>query len=397
MSKKLNNDIETCFKYIFKAKKGKTKPASLMKVIERELPENYFCHFPYGIDWQITSCCNLRCKHCLYYERQEKFNPNNDLKTDEILELAKFFVEEINIISFGLTGGEAFLFPDILKLLEYLTGQNVKITVLSNGTLITPELAKKLGELLDPKQHSIRISLEGINPKTHNLIRGEGSFEKTCKGIKYLTDNNVNVSAAFTVNSLNVKELPDLGAFCKKINVNRISIGGFVPYDDKQLYLLPNLDDVIENTAGLIQKAEQNLKLNLRHLKVFDFLNYEFGKELLDRHLKEKQPSTKTNCSCHKHNRFTLCADGKMYLCPAAENEKFCLGNLKTQAFPEIWANRFNNELFQERNAAKMDFCKNCKYIDLCKGGCMIEAYQKHGKINAPQKTCNYYKTLQQN
>lgn len=331
MAENFNKNIAECFKYLFETKKKKRKSTFLIKAIEKELPPNYLFHYPHSIVWQVTSACNLRCKHCIYHGRQEKFDSSNDFNKTEILELAKFFVEEINIISFILTGGEIFLFQDILEL------------------------------------------------------------------VKYLKDNNLNVSISFTVNSLNVNEMPDLIDLCKNLGVDAILTGKFSMFGESQRYLEPCLDDVIKNTAELIKKAAKSFKIEIRHLKASDFLNYEFGKQLLDDYIKFKKPINITNLSCHRHDKFTLSANGKIYLCPNAEVEEFCLGNLRTKTFFEIWENRFQNSLFKKRTKIEMPVCKDCKYIMLCRNACMMESYYGNGDINAPDRNCNYYKTLIKN
>ena len=78
-----------------------------------------------------------------------------------------------------------FLFP-LLKEIRKRFG-DCPLDVLSNGTLITPDIAKLLKEL----NIEIQISFDGPDASRHDLIRGAGSFQKTLEGCQILKENGV--------------------------------------------------------------------------------------------------------------------------------------------------------------------------------------------------------------
>jgi MoaA/NifB/PqqE/SkfB family radical SAM enzyme len=201
----LNHCIEKCFHYRFSDKQN-FESNEFLNVLARCGDENYIHKYPYSILWKVTTACNLRCKHCLYYSNPELFKTDENFNTEEILEQARL-TEELNIISFSISGGEPFLFDGIFKLLEYLSSRNVFIDIKTNATLITSETANKLSEILNTKQTTIQISLESATKTINDKIRGKGSFEKTLEGIKRLINAGFKVRISCTITSENITEI----------------------------------------------------------------------------------------------------------------------------------------------------------------------------------------------
>ncbi len=101
--------------------------------------------------------------------------------------------------SFNVTGGEPFLRPDFFAILERMAGIGFEIYVLSNGTIITAERARRLADL---PVHGVQVSLEGPR-EIHEAIRGPGSFAASLQGIRTLTAAGVKVSLNATLSRLN--------------------------------------------------------------------------------------------------------------------------------------------------------------------------------------------------
>jgi molybdenum cofactor biosynthesis enzyme MoaA len=101
-------------------------------------------------------------------------------------ESVKYGVKE-----YYFTGGEPFMNRNLLDVLADAL-EFGPATVLSNGILISPKVAKRLRQLADGSIYSLelRISLDGFTEFTNDVIRGEGSFRKTLAGVKNLVEEN---------------------------------------------------------------------------------------------------------------------------------------------------------------------------------------------------------------
>ncbi len=119
--------------------------------------------YDFLIQWHLTERCNLRCKHC-YQEGgqvQELSREQILAVIDEIAEMLQAWRENYAIEfqpSFNVTGGEPFLRPDFFDILARMAGIGFEIYVLSNGTVITAERARRLAEL---QVSGVQVSLEG--------------------------------------------------------------------------------------------------------------------------------------------------------------------------------------------------------------------------------------------
>lgn len=396
LNETINDALECCFKEIYSKKSiPNAKKTNIYSVINTYKDESFIHYLPHTIAWKVTSACNLKCKHCFYYTEKNKLNSKTDFCTEKMLSLAEFFIDELNIIRFTITGGEPFLRKDIFKLLKYLKSRNVIIDLQTNATLITEKIAIKLAKILDVETDNIQISLDGASENTHDKTRGKGSFERTVQGIEHLAKQGFYISISYTVTTLNIDELPELYDLCKKLKVKKVMLGKFAVCSKEQAYLKPDIEKVFSSVAALIKKAQNNksIYIDLPLLNVFDFLNYEKGEELLDNYLLNTKLTQCQNLMCHNHNRINVNWEGKIHLCTVTETEELCLGNLKTQTFNEIWESRFNNIFFKER-LLKNSVCKECNYVNLCHAGCPAAAYFHYGDINAPNGDCPYGKIL---
>ena len=139
--------------------------------------------------------CNLTCKNC-YIES----SPTNDrlsyLSFDEYL---KFMIEAkeegLNLLEIGFTGGEPFLNKDFTKMLNHSVQQDVEVLVLTNA--MKPMLNKRSEILnLNKDKLTFRISIDHVDQKKHEKIRGQNSYIPMIEGVKWLRDNNFKMSLA---------------------------------------------------------------------------------------------------------------------------------------------------------------------------------------------------------
>ncbi|MCK5680590.1 radical SAM protein, partial [bacterium] len=154
----------------------------------------------------LTDACNLRCQHCL-------FGDNFSKKRELALATVKKVVNEAVALGCSLicfTGGEPFLYPGFIELLGWVQErEELQVAILTNGTLIE----KQLNELkkLDRERLHLQVSLEG--PQVQNdAIRGEGTFALAVQAISRLREHGFSVSVATTVETRNMRSLPELFA-----------------------------------------------------------------------------------------------------------------------------------------------------------------------------------------
>ncbi len=132
-----------------------------------------------------TNRCNLKCLFC--YQRLNPYDYSNYMPKEKWLELTKELCEMgVNTLQIS-GGGEAFLVPEtVLEMMEIITDYKVNGRLVTNGTLLTTEIIKKI---IDIGWNHIIFSVDGFNAKTHDYLRGvSGSFQKTIQAVRTFTE-----------------------------------------------------------------------------------------------------------------------------------------------------------------------------------------------------------------
>jgi molybdenum cofactor biosynthesis enzyme MoaA len=135
--------------------------------------------------------CNLRCTHCFI-----SCSPTN--ASHRMLSLSDVRArleeaEDLGVKEYYFTGGEPFLNPEMLEILQE-TLRRGPATVLTNGMLLTEARCARLRELFDASEYSldIRVSLDGITAAENDALRGEGTFARILEGIRHLAEAGLN-------------------------------------------------------------------------------------------------------------------------------------------------------------------------------------------------------------
>lgn len=135
---------------------------------------------------QVTgTSCNLACTHCL--NSSGPVNPwLKSLDTDTVLRYVKEGAE-LGVKEIYYTGGEPFLHTDMLLIVAHSLVV-APTTVLTNGTLITAQVADDLAKLAGNSPYSleIRISIDDVDQEKNDRIRGKGALMKAVRALERL-------------------------------------------------------------------------------------------------------------------------------------------------------------------------------------------------------------------
>ncbi|MSR78112.1 MAG: radical SAM protein [Candidatus Omnitrophica bacterium] len=156
---------------------------------------------PHTATIEVTYGCNLRCAHC--------FNPTHQALPSEMKQEMIFRILEdlaaAGCVVAGFTGGEIFTRPDVFDLMAYAKGLGLQVNLLTNATLVTDEIIRKL-EALAPTQ--VSVSVYGMTQETYESVtRVPGSFFKFREGVERLKNSRLSLHFKMPVMTLNVHEL----------------------------------------------------------------------------------------------------------------------------------------------------------------------------------------------
>lgn len=137
--------------------------------------------------------CNLACTYCLTESAPAAARRTLDRTT--ISKIAASAVAE-GFTSFGVTGGEPFMRPDIVDVLLELEA-HLPVLVLSNATLFSGRVLEDVRRIAG-KRVAIQISLDSASPYENDEMRGADNFAKVVEAIPKLVSFGIAVRVATT-------------------------------------------------------------------------------------------------------------------------------------------------------------------------------------------------------
>ena len=144
--------------------------------------------------------CNIACRNCYILS-----SPRNDaLVYLSAVEVEAYF-DEIATLGLptrdiGFTGGEPFMNPEIIPMIEAALTRGHRVLVLTNAMrpMMRPRVRSGLERLAARHRDRLvlRISLDHHSAQVHDAERGEGSYARTLEGMRWLRDAGIRMAVA---------------------------------------------------------------------------------------------------------------------------------------------------------------------------------------------------------
>lgn len=345
---------------------------------------------PTAVQILLTRECNLACDYCsaAQFHTSEK---EPELTTEEWLKvLAR--LKEIQVFQVDFSGGEMFLRKDIFDILEAAVKCKFpKMSIITNGTLITESAAKKLKALNIKK---ISVSLDG-DAGAHDKVRGPGSYALTMNGINHLVNNGVIPGIVFTPLKSNYKTLDVLVDILYPLGIKELSFNILHPSGrSRKIYNDIKLNCFVDSAQ--FQKIIENIREKYKNFKVADIpLTYQcFPHMYADERDSLKAVDQKFLKPCSAgHSSCNISASG--WVIPCSELFDFKGGNVKERDILDIWRNSEDFEKIRRLSDISSDqipYCRNCDYNIFCSAGCRADSYGIFSDLMAPDPFCPYWK-----
>jgi len=301
------------------------------------------------------------------------------------------FFEELNrcaVTNVTLAGGEPFFREDLRELIEGIVRNRMRFNILSNGTLITDDMAAFLAST--GRCDGVQVSIDGSTPITHDSFRGKGNFFKAMEGIKVLQKHHIPVPVRITIHRQNVRDLQGVGKLLLEeiglpsFSTNAASYMGLCRQNTEQVQLT-----VEERSLAMETLLKLNNKYNGRINAMAGPLAEGRGwleMEKARRERKESIPGRGYLTGCGgPMNKIAVRADGVMV--PCGQISHIELGRINQDDLQEVWQNHPQLKRLRERRnipLSDFEFCRGCDYISYCTGNCPALAYTILGEENHP-------------
>lgn len=345
---------------------------------------------PFLVVWNFTHMCNLKCKHC--YQDAQNALPN-ELTTEE----SKKLIEELSdagVALIAFSGGEPLMRKDFFEVVAHAHKHDLYVSLASNGTLITPDVARGL---MNAGIDYVEVSIDGKNAAKHDAMRGiPGAFDRSVAGIRNAIDAGVYTCIATTVTRDNIDQIPDIRKLGKELGTGRIIYFNFIPTGRGA--------DMMEKDITPRQR-EELLKYILKNAK-----NDEGPPELstapqiarvaVENEANQGIPVGHVHMGEELKGKTRMLADfiggcgaGRLYcgieptgIVQPCVFMPIQLGNIRDRPFLEIWHNSPVLKQLRDREHLTGS-CGSCKNKYIC-GGCRARAWAYYGDLNAPDPGC---------
>jgi SynChlorMet cassette radical SAM/SPASM protein ScmE len=340
---------------------------------------------PRSVDLDITNQCNLRCRYCYHFSGAG--DVDQDLPKEEWFR----FFEELNrcaVMTVTLAGGEPFLRKDLKDLIESIVANRMRFNILSNGTLITDDMAEFL--FSTGRCNGVQVSIDGSKPEPHDAFRGNGNFDRAIEGIRCLKKHRVPVQVRVTIHRQNVSDLEAIA----ELLLEEIGLQDFSTNAASYMGLCrQNVDQVGLSVEDRTLAMETLLKLNQKYDDRISAQAGPLAEALMWTEMERARKNgagsipmggSLTACGCVM-DKIAVRADGTIVPCTMLSHME--LGRINRDDLKEIWQNHPEmKKMRQRRNISLNDFefCNRCRYINYCTGNCPGLAYTLTGKVNHP-------------
>lgn len=346
--------------------------------------------------WNISRRCNLRCVHC-YSDSDFREYPG-ELNWDEMRAVVDD-LSDFGVPALLLSGGEPLMHPRFFDLARYAREKNLRLTLSTNGTLITPKVADSLKDI---GFSYVGISLDGIG-ETHDKFRGRtGAFDKAVAAFRHCKAVNQKVGLRLTLSAPNIADLDRILDLIEAENIERVCFYHLVysgrgsgvvdvTHEDSRRAL----DKIMDRTARWVAEGQTREVLTVDQPADGAYLYMRLRRENPAR-AQEVLDLLRWNGGGARGSGTgigNIDTQGNVH--PDQFWQTLNLGNVRQRPFSQIWTDPFLQPLaeLRHRNSLLKGRCADCRFQDICGGGFRVRAVQSSGDMWAPDPACYLHST----
>ncbi len=341
--------------------------------------------------WNITRRCNLKCLHC--YSNSDARHYPGELTLAEcrevIRDLASFHVPAVL-----LSGGEPTIHPHFFDIAETAAQAGLKLTLSTNGTLLTRESVRRLKQL---GLAYIGISLDGIGP-IHDHFRGQdGAFDRAVRAFRLCREEGQKVGLRLTLTRHNARELDAIFDFIEREDIPRVCFYHLV-YSGRGHNveeLSPQeartaLDKIFDRTLRWAAEGKSREVLTVDQPADGAYLALFLDRTDPGRAEEARRLLRWNGGGANSSGVAIGNIDSRGHVHPDQFWQDHDLGDVRLTPFSQIWTESEHPILLGLRNRRPLlgGRCATCRFQDLCGGGFRVRALQRTGDPWAEDPGC---------
>jgi pseudo-rSAM protein/SPASM domain protein len=284
---------------------------------------------------------------------------------------------------------------DLFELVRYADQQGIRPVLSTNGTLITPDKARRL---CDAGLKYAGISVDGL-PERNDDFRGkEGAFDAAVRGIRACLDAGLKTGLRYTITERNASDLEGVVDLLHEEGVNRfcfyhLDYGGrgaeIVDVDLSPAEKRTAVKRLCDMTREYYDRGAEIETLLVGNYADAAYLVEYARQELGDDVAERMYDYLRRNGGDPTGERVAdIDYQGNVHLTQFWQG--YSLGNVRGRPFSAIWEDNSNPLLrrLREREEYLTGRCSHCQYQEICRGASRLRALAVHDDPFAPDPQC---------
>jgi len=327
----------------------------------------------------LTQGCNLRCLHC---QVDAGSTLPHEVTTQQVFQVVSQ-ATDLGARAVSISGGEPFLRDDLHEIVGYATSRGCRVSIETNGTLLTDALLQQLTAVTSSV--FLSVSLDGSRPMTHDCFRGvPGAAALTIKALERASTLGIQLQVLTVLNRMNLEEISDITKFAHGLGAeHRVlilqDIGRASGHSD--LMLAPKeLQAFFDRFLFPEMRRDRLPDGSVRNLHV-------------DLPIALLPPDLKARAICNwGYGLIGMAPNGAIGLCHRVLDIDDLIGGYAGErTVREIWESPLFHRLRAFDGRGLQGVCSRCLAARICRGRCRVNAYHHYGDLDAPDPICQSF------
>ncbi len=330
----------------------------------------------------LTRDCNLACSHCWVAPTYRRSGVAADYLPLDSFTAILDEAQQLGAHTVKLTGGEPLMHPEIGAVISRVGDCGLRLTMETNGTLVTPQIA---ADIAAAKRPFVSVSLDGGDAAVHEGVRGvRGCFDAACTGIALLSDAGVPPQVIMTVMRANRDHVRHVVRLAESLGADSVKFNTLQP---------SGRGDAIRRAGGSLTAGE--------YLDLFRWIENHLASTTALRLYCDYPPAFRPlsrifcrdgdGCGvCGIHGVIGVLSDGRYALCGIGETTPdLVLGSHPRDRLADVWRDApVLGAVRAGIPGGLKGICGECALGRLCLGSCVAQNYCRSGDLLAPFWFC---------
>ena len=217
---------------------------------------------------EIIQKCPNQCIHC---------SSNSSMECTEIITFESYKKIINSALQLGLetvcfSGGEPFLHPDLLRMIDYAHAMNLKSNIYTSGIVLNEqqektEISNEIFQRIMGKEAKIIFNIGASCPDIYDSIMGtSGCFKLLKQSVYNASNSKIITEAHFVPMKLNLAEIEEMVELCIEWRISKLSFLRLVLQGRALLNkdLIALNDQEIEGLRNRLNSIKENTEIDIR-------------------------------------------------------------------------------------------------------------------------------------